>query len=897
MSSVLSAGRDVELLRALIERVDQRDPGAFNNLGVLYHARALHPEAVDAFLRALAIDPRMRTAARNLEIAAAIPGACDARVAALDARVAADPDDRAAALERARLSRLVGRSDAAIRQLETLIAEDPDDAAALFERGLIEQRAGDLRRAQRWFERAVNVDGTDTDARLHLAEVLYQRGQSEQALECLDILLTRHAESADAHLLRGFVLGDMGRRDAAMASARIAAQLNPTRSTAQIDLSLESGSVADAPRAIDPLPVSGMMRVEPEGALARYGLGLAFRQRGYFDEARREFERSLAAGEDARLAEHALGELDLIAGRFDDARVRYAALLARLEQPRLWNEHGVAMHQSGDVHGAADSYRRALRLDPRYALAYNNLGVALDDLGDHRAARESFVRASELDPTRIVARLNLARWLVAQRDPLAALTLLRELVAFHPRDAESWKMLGTVLQAVDRTEEARDAFLTAIECQPSHAEARFGLARVLERLGDSDGAARETQQALKYAPLRATSRLSVAIDLQHECPDAVGPLELLAVRGGSPLRGIALPTDHLAALLPEHRRDASAARLADDTVHDPLAQALADAVRACDDADGYSSRTVHGEALERYARARTLVDAPSLAEMAPPVQRVWQRATLGEARSLCLLGRGAEALPQLKRAGAVWPHEPEVLALFAFAAASVADGDPISAVTARSAMLRLLRQDVTSAALLHFAGDAAIKMRDEALALGFYRRALAHDPARPTARVAIARLLRERGDLLAARLELVAALSAVPNWRDAVLELARVHRDARRHADARWILVDVLKRRPTDVEALQLLIEVLVGEDRHHDARIVVDRVLRHDPDNTGARWFDGLLLAHQSRTRDALARWAGLAQCTEVDAFVQRARHAVLHGVSHALSGRDAPSDPARVA
>jgi hypothetical protein len=76
-----------------------------------------------------------------------------------------------------------------------------------------------------------------------------------------------------------------------------------------------------------------------------------------------------------------------------------------------------------------------------------------------------------------------------------------------------------------------------------------------------------------------------------------------------------------------------------------------------------------------------------------------------------------------------------------------------------------------------------------------------------------------------------------------------------------------------------------------------VDRVLRHDPYNTGARWFDGLLLAQQSRTRDAHARWAGLAQCTEVDAFVQRARHAVLHGVSHALSGRDAPSDPARVA
>lgn len=890
MSSVMLAGRDVDLLRALIERVDQRDPGAFNNLGVLYHSRGLHAEAVDAFLRALTIDPRMRTAARNLEIAAAQPGACDARMAALDTRVAADPDDRAAALERARLVRLVGRSEAAIRQLETLIAEDPDDAAALFERGLIEQRAGDLRRAQRWFERAVNVGGLETDARLHLAEVLYQRGQNEQALECLDMLLARHADSADAHLLRGFVLGDMGRHDAAIASARLAAQLNPALSAAQIDLSLESGGLAGTPLAIAPSPTNGVMSVEPEGALARYGLGLAFRQRGYFDEARREFERSLAGGEDARMAEHALGELDLIAGRFDEARARYESLLALQEQPRLWNEHGVAMHQGGDVHAAADSYRRALRIDPRYALAYNNLGVALDDLGDHSAARESFVRASELDPTLIVARLNLARWLAGQRDPLAALTLLRELVAFHPRDAGSWHGMGTVLQALDRTEEARDAFLAAIECRPSHAEARFGLARVLEQLGDTDGAARETQQALTYSPVHTEARLSVAIDLQRECPDAVGALELLAVRGGSPLRGIVLPSDDLAALLPEHATPPAGDP--DDRAGD-TATADSDAARLCDDADGYAARTVHGEALERYVRARALVDAPSIVDMETPVQLLWQRATLGEARSLCLLGRGGEALAPLKRAGAVWPNHPEVLALFAYAAASDAERDPASADTARAAMLRLLRQDVTSAALLHFAGDAAMKMRDEALALGFYRRALAHDPARPTARVAIARMLRERGDLLAARLELVAALSAVPNWREAVLELARVHRDARRHADARWILVDVLKRRPTDVEALQLLIEVLVGEDRADDARIAVDRVLRHDPDNTGAHWFDGVLLAQQARMRDALARWTRLAQSGETDTFVQRARHALSHGAY----GSGAPGDPARVA
>jgi tetratricopeptide (TPR) repeat protein len=244
----------------------------------------------------------------------------------------------------------------------------------------------------------------------------------------------------------------------------------------------------------------------------------------------------------------------------------------------------------------------------------------------------------------------------------------------------------------------------------------------------------------------------------------------------------------------------------------------------------------------------------------------------------------------LKRLGAVSPADPEVLALYA---AAIADGDhddDTRRALVRTALLRLLRHEVTSAALLHFAGDAASRLPDAALALTCYRRALALDPTRPTPRVAIARLLRSRGDLLAARLELVAALATAPHWREALLELARVHREGKRFADARQVLVRHLARVPTDLDALDLLADVLLAEERGADARVVVARLLRHDPDRPSALWFESLLLTQQSRWREAFTRWTRLAAVPDGGAWADRARAALARAAKLA-AGRGTPS------
>lgn len=877
MTQVAPGERDVELLRAMSHRIDQQDPGAFNNLGVLYHSKGLYAESVAAFLRALALDPRMRTAARNLEIAATHEGACDGQLAALTAQLNGAPDDADIRRDRARLLRLLGRHAEASHELETLIAADPDDAASLFERGQIDQRAGEMRKAQRWFERAVNAAPDDPMPRLHLAEVLYQRGQNEQALETLDELLFQCPTIAEAHLLCGFVLGDMGRHEAARAAAEHAASLKPALQVLQPDLSLEVNPVA-VPQSPDHPGLSA------EGASARCALGMAFRQRGYFHEARREFERALAHGEDGRLATHAIAELDIIDGRSNAACAAYDALLHETpDVPRFWNERGVSLHQRGAIDEAADSYRRALRADPRYALAYNNLGVALSDLGEASASREMLQRASDLDPTLGRARLNLARWHMRHRDPLAALTLLREIVAFQAHDADAWYTLGAVLLALHRTGEAAPALERAIAVRGAHEDAQLALAQLTASDADRSGALRDTQDALGLAPHVIVLRLSIGIDLQQDCPDAVGMLDLLAI-----------PQSAEDGALRERVIDARSAGgvggLSESggearTVHECIALAMS----LCDEGDALAAALSYERAIEKYATASTLVAETRLpgddsalvrgAEAGGVVAAVRKRALLGEARLRCLSGTGATSLGALRTLATTDADDPEVIALLAVSASQAASIGVTSPTVGPILMRRLLHMPIASAALLHMVGDTAAHLGETVLAITLFRRALAIDPTRPSPRIAIARLLREGGNLHAARLEALATLAIIPDHRDAVLEFARICIASNEPNDAMRPLANHLAVLPTDIAALELFLTAAMKLERFYEARVVAQRILRHDPENPAALWFAGVLLARQSRMRDAIERWQRVRDGGEYSSRAHRALNRIAEG------------------
>src|ERR1019366_9844464 len=126
-----------------------------------------------------------------------------------------------------------------------------------------------------------------------LGEVLYNQGRMEEALDALKRAIELNPENPDAQCLLSFVYGDMGRHEEAAAASKRAVQLNPTLSRAQANLAIDQrkpGRDAELPAGVHERRSQRMMQVTEGVELGHYNLGLAFRQKGYYAEAQREYE-------------------------------------------------------------------------------------------------------------------------------------------------------------------------------------------------------------------------------------------------------------------------------------------------------------------------------------------------------------------------------------------------------------------------------------------------------------------------------------------------------------------------------------------------------------------------------------------------------------------------------
>ncbi|HEX6574911.1 MAG TPA: tetratricopeptide repeat protein [Gemmatimonadaceae bacterium] len=465
--------RDAEILRSLARRVDPADPGAQNNLGVLYYRRGMFDDAIAAFSRALALDERMRVARRNLEIAYGESGLLERRVADLEKR----------------------------------LRESPDDLGVLVESGIAEKTAGHLDEAEAKFRRALAHDPDSSVLHFFLAEIFYNRGLGEEALRFLRRSIDLNPANPDAHYLAGFILGDLGRVEEAREANRRAVALNPALTRAQANLSLENGRSSQDAAAPAESSAGG------RAGSPHLTLGLALRLKGYHAEALRECRAALDAGEDPALALEAIASLHLLLSQPHQALEAYDRCLSvNAENQRIWNQRGIALYMMGRSNDAEASFRKCISQGSPYAAAHNNLGAILWDAGQAREATNAFRRAARDDRNLVSARLNLALALFRQGHFQLSLDAYRNVLRDQPENAAAWTGIGRVMLEFGEFAEARDACVRAIQSDPDYAAAHRNLSLAFSGLGDEEASAECAARAKELDPNEKPQMMFLEMD-------------------------------------------------------------------------------------------------------------------------------------------------------------------------------------------------------------------------------------------------------------------------------------------------------------------------------------------------------------------------------------------------
>ena len=190
----------------------------------------------------------------------------------------------------------------------------------------------------------------------------------------------------------------------------------------------------------------------PEDPKKLANLAALLARGGKQDEAKEQYEASLAAGDDATTrVDYAI--LLMQGEDYDGAKAQVdAALELAPEDARVHLTLGNILRLTDDPKAAVKAYEAALRLAPDLVDAHNNLGVTFEKLDKPKKAAAAFAKAVELAPGQPKFRENAGRALEAARDYDGAIAAYRAALERNPQSVRGMRGLGYLLAAHPKAE-------------------------------------------------------------------------------------------------------------------------------------------------------------------------------------------------------------------------------------------------------------------------------------------------------------------------------------------------------------------------------------------------------------------------------------------------------------
>ena len=189
-------------------------------------------------------------------------------------------------------------------------------------------------------------------------------------------------------------------------------------------------------------------------------------------------------------------------------------MLQTLDKP-LNLDDGVALHQAGDLDGAARIYRGVLAANPRDAAALHLLGLAEDAYGRTLDGIRMLEQAVAIRPDPTILA-NLAALLSKLNRDVEAMAAAGRAVVVKPDHPEALNNMGVALLHVGAFEEAANAFGRAAAARPGYHDALKNQAEALLKFGRPAEAVAPLEKALEMRP----GQLDLLVDLAKALREA-----------------------------------------------------------------------------------------------------------------------------------------------------------------------------------------------------------------------------------------------------------------------------------------------------------------------------------------------------------------------------------------
>ena len=210
-----------------------------------------------------------------------------------------------------------------------------------------------------------------------------------------------------------------------------------------------------------------VIRKNPESYRAYYNLANDYADRGMYQQAVSDYQKSISIKPDYAKSHNNFGIALTKLGRVQQAIAQFD-LATQLDPENYRSNYNMAIAQNaaGNPERAINEYREALSKNPDYAQAQFNLGNLFDRIGNREQAEYYYREAIQSDPNHVMANNNLAILLARQGKYEEAITRVKKVIELQPEFYGGYINLGNLYISMDKLSQACPQFKKALQIRP-----------------------------------------------------------------------------------------------------------------------------------------------------------------------------------------------------------------------------------------------------------------------------------------------------------------------------------------------------------------------------------------------------------------------------------------------